>query len=77
MKSKGMYHNFMLDCNKDERLRKKMISVVKRKNIDAETLLKEFHKEHYEGVTITDCRKILKILENFPMELQKLEDTHY
>ena len=66
----------MLDGAKDEKLRKEMVSVVKRKNINAEMLLSEFRKRHYEGVTITDCRKILKTLED-PAELQKLEEWHY
>ena len=76
MESKGKFHNFMQDATKDAKLRKEMISVIKRKNITPERLLREFGKRHYEGVTITDCRKILKILEN-PLELQKLEGWHY
>jgi hypothetical protein len=76
MESRKKFHDFIQDATKDKELRKKMVSVVKRKNIIPETLLSEFRKRHYEGVTITDCRKILKILED-PTELQKLEEWHY
>lgn len=76
MESKGNFYSFIQDGTKDVKLRKAMVSVVKRKNITPEALLKEFRKRHYDGVTITDCRKVLKILEN-PMELQRLEEWHY
>lgn len=75
MNSKNFF-NFIDEATKDEKLRKEMLRVAKRKNIKAETLLRAFHRNQYDGVSLRDCRTILSILSD-PIQLQRVEEWHY
>ncbi len=59
--SKGNFFNFIDDSASDPKLYKQMMNVInqKGKGWTGEKLLTEFHKLHYDGVSLRDCNKLL------------------
>lgn len=63
--SKGNIFNFIEDTSKDKELQNLMTAMIKKKGKGEkpETLLEEFLRLGYDGVSLRDCKKILDILK--------------
>jgi|OpeIllAssembly_1097287.scaffolds.fasta_scaffold180292_2 hypothetical protein len=75
--SKGNVFDFIEDANKDPKLYKQMIAIIKTKGkgYTAETLLKKFHRLGYEGVSLQATKRIMATLKR--LKDPEAWDWHY
>jgi hypothetical protein len=75
--SKGNFFNFIEDASKkNSKVRKEMLTVVKKKGLNADKLLQEFQKRGYDGVSLRDCRRMMELLKR-PGYIQMLDGWQY
>ena len=66
-KSKGDFFDFGEFVTQEKSpIRDKFLDKVYKKGQTAGALLRFFHEFHYDGVSLEECEKLLKIVKNWP-----------